>query len=137
MPAVSDLISIGSAILRVKGLNPQRLSTMSEARMPGRATWAGMDYQDTGLGEAHTRLECVTYPHVIGGLDMLQILQAQHEGRQVVNYIRITNPATFLGRMVGQVRIRILYVDEEHLHPIDGIGRKVGVEMDLVYVGGP
>ncbi len=137
MPAMSDLISIGSAILRVRGLNPQRINTMSEARMPGRATWQGMDYQPTGLGERHTRIEAVTYPHVIGGLDMLATLQAHHENEDVVNYIRLGDATTYLGRMMGQVRIRTLFVDETMLHPIDGVGRKVGVEIDLVYVGGP
>ena len=129
------LVSIGSAILTVRGLNPQRIGTMSEARVPGIATWTGMDYQPTGLGEAHTRFEAVTYPHVIGGLDALQWLQQHHEAQDVVNYIRLRGGA-YLGRMLGQVSIRNLFVDETHLHPIDGVGRKVGVEIDLVYVGG-
>lgn len=131
------LVSIGNAIMMVVGLNPQRIGTMSEARVPGQATFDGMDYQDTGLGEAHTRFEALTYPHVIGGLDMLQQLQQHHEAREVVNYIRLRSTVTFLGRMLGQVRIRHLFVDETHLHPFDGVGRKVAVEIDLVYVGGP
>ena len=134
MPAVSSLASLGSAILKVKGLNPQRIATTSEARVPGRAVWGGMDYQSTGLGEAHTRLEVVTYPHVIGGLDALDYLRQYHEQETVVNYIRMSNAVTFLGRMMGQVRIRNLYIEETKLHPIDGIGRKVNVEVDLVYV---
>lgn len=129
------LVSIGSAVLQVVGLNPQRIGTMSEARVPGTPTWTGMDYQPTGLGEAHTRFEAVTYPHVIGGLDALALLQGHHEGQQVVNYIRLR--ANFLGRMLGQVQIRNLFVDETHLHPFDGVGRKVSVEIDLLYVGGP
>lgn len=137
MAAMSDLVSIGQAILRVRGLNPKRIATMSEARMPGRATWTGMDYQATGLGEAHTRFEAVTYPHVFGGLDMLQMIQLHHESQAIVNYIRLSSPVTYLGRMLGQVRVRTLYVEETNLHPIDGVGRKVGVEVDLVYVGGP
>ena len=140
MPALvptGALVSIGQAVLMVVGLNPQRIGTMSEARVPGQATWggAGMDYQDTNLGEAHTRFEAVTYPHVIGGMDMLQQLQAHHEARDVVNYIRLRSTVTFLGRMLGQVRVRHLFVDETHLHPFDGVGRKVGVEIDLLYVG--
>ncbi len=137
MPALVStgaLISIGQAVLMVVGLNPQRIGTMSEARVPGQPTWSGMDYQDTNLGEAHTRFEALTYPHVIGGLDMLQQLQAHHEARDVVNYIRLRSTVTFLGRMLGQVRIRHLFIDETHLHPFDGVGRKVAVEIDLVYV---
>lgn len=135
MPAVGELVSIGSAVLKVKGLNPQRIGTMSEARVPGMPTFTGMDFQATGLGEAHTRFEAVTYPHVIGGLDALALLQGHHESQDAVNYFRLG--ANFLGRMIGQVRIRHLFIDETHLHPFDGIGRKVGVEVDLVYVGGP
>ena len=132
---MQDLVSIGSAILRVRGLNPQRIGTMSEARVPGVPTWTGMDYQATGLGEAHTRFEALTYPHVVGGLDAVQLLQQHHQNQDAVNYIRLR--AQFLGRMLGLVRIRHLFIDETHLHPFDGVGRKVGVEVDLVYVGGP
>ena len=127
------LFSVGQAVLYRVGLNPQRLTTMSEARIPAAPTWGGMDYQPTGLGEAHTRIEALTYPHVIGGLDSLAILQQHHEAQDVVAYIRLG--VSFLGRMMGQVRIRNLVVDETRLHPIDGIGRKVAVEIDLVYVG--
>lgn len=129
------LVGIGRAQLRVVGLNPQRIGTESEARVPGIATWVGMDYQDTGLGEARTRFEAVTWPHVIGGLDALDWLKRHHEGREAVNYFRLHGQ--YLGRMLGTVRIRHLFVDETHLHPFDGVGRKIGVELDLVYVGGP
>lgn len=132
---MNELASIGRASLKVVGLNPQRIGTESEARVPGIATWTGMDYQDTGLGEARTRFEAVTFPHVIGGLDAVAWLQRHHEGREVVNYIRLRGQ--YLGRMMGQVRIRHLFIDETHLHPFDGVGRRVGVEIDLVYVGGP
>lgn len=127
------LCSIGRAQLVVNGLNPQRIGTESEARVPGQATWAGMDYQKTGLGEVRTRLEAVTYPHVIGGLDAVAWLQQQHENEEVVNYFRLRGQ--YLGRMQGRVRIRHLMVDEVKLHPFDGVGRRVGVELDLVYVG--
>lgn len=130
---MNELLSIGKAQLRVVGLNPQRIGTESEARVPGLPTWSGMDYQDTGLGEARTRFEAVTYPHVIGGLDAVGWLQRHHEGREAVNYIRLRGQ--YLGRMLGRVRIRHLFIDETRLHPFDGIGRRVGVELDLVYVG--
>lgn len=129
-----ELCSVGNAQFVVVGLNPQRIGTESEARVPGLATWSGMDYQDTGLGEARTRFEAVTHPHVIGGLDAVEWLQRHHEGREAVNYIRLRG--RYLGRMQGQVRIRHLFIDETHLHPFDGVGRRVGVEIDLVYVGG-
>ena len=134
MAAMSSLASLGSAIFKVVGLNPQRLSTMSESRVPGRPVWGGMDYQTTGLGEAHTRFEAVTYPHVIGGLDALAWLQQYHEQQKAVNYIRLSSTVTYLGRMLGRVIIRNIFVEETMLHPIDGVGRKVGVELDLVYV---
>jgi phage protein U len=130
---MKELCSIGQAKLVVIGLNPQRIGTESEARVPGQATWSGMDYQSTGLGEARTRLEAVTYPHVIGGLDTLGWLQQHHQAQQVVNYYRLY--PNFLGRMLGRVQIRHLFIDETRLHPFDGVGRRVGVELDLVYVG--
>ena len=129
-----ELVTIGRAQLKVIGLNPQRIGTESEARVPGIATWVGMDYQKTGLGEARTRFEAVTWPHVVGGLDAVAWLQRHHEGEETVNYIRLYGQ--YLGRMLGQVRIRHLVLDETHLHPFTGIGRKIGVELDLVYVGG-
>lgn len=130
-----ELVAIGRSQLKVIGLNPQRIGTESEARVPGIATWRGMDYQATGLGEARTRFEAVTWPHVVGGLDAVAWLQRHHEGEEAVNYIRLRGQ--YLGRMLGRVRIRHLFVDETHLHPFDGVGRRVGVELDLVYVGEP
>lgn len=130
---MKQLCAIGSAQLLVIGLNPQRIGSESEARVPGQATWSGMDYQATGLGEARTRIEAVTYPHVIGGLDAVAWLQRHHEGQEVVNYYRLR--AQFVGRNQGRVRIRHLVIDETRLHPFDGVGRRVGVELDLVYVG--
>lgn len=129
-----DLVSIGKAKLKVIGLNPQRIGTESEARVPGKATWSGMDYQDTGLGEGRTRIEALTWPHVVGGLDAVEWLQRHHKGREAVNYIRLRGQ--YLGRMLGTVRITHLFIDETNLHPFDGVGRKVKAEMNLVYVGG-
>lgn len=131
---MNELCSIGKAKLLVVGLNPQRIGTESEARVPGTPTWTDMDYQATGLGEARTRFEAVTFPHVIGGLDAVEWIQRHHEAQEAVNYYRLRGQ--FLGRMQGLVRIRHLFIDETHLHPFDGVGRRVGVEMDLVYVGG-
>ncbi len=45
------LISIGRAILRPNGLSASELEATSETRVPGKATFAGMDYQLTGQGE--------------------------------------------------------------------------------------
>ena len=139
MPAFSTsgpLVSIGSAVMNVVGLNPQRIGTMSESRIPGIPTWTGMDYQPTGLGEAHTRFEALTFPHVVGGLDAVALLQKHHEAQDVVNYLRLRGGPGFLGRMLGRVVIRNLFIDETHLHPFDGVGRKVAVEIDLLAVGG-
>lgn len=133
---LNALVSIGSAQMFVIGLNPQRIGTMSEGRVVGLPTFGGMDWQPTGLGEAHTRFEALTYPHVIGGLDAVALLQQHHEAQDVVNFIRLSNMTTYLGRMMGRVVIRHLFIDETHLHPFDGVGRRVGVEIDLVSVGG-
>lgn len=129
----TSLVGVGSAVLRVIGLNPQRITTRSESRVPGHPTWEGMDYQATGLGEKATAIEAVTYPLVIGGLDALAWLQRHHEAQDQVNYIRLQS--RFLGAVQGSVVIRNLFVDENHLHPFTGVGRKVGVELDLVHVG--
>lgn len=135
MSALTVLCTLGNAQFKVVGLNPQRIGTMSEARVIGQPTFGGMDYQATGLGEAHTRFEAVTYPHVIRGLDAVAWLQQYHEAQTELNYIRLRNMQTYLGRMLGRVQIRHIFIDETHLHPLDGVGRKVSVELDLVYIG--
>ena len=128
----TSLLSIGKAVLKVVGLNPQRIGTDSEARVPGIPTWGGMDYQTTGMGPKHTRLEAVTYPHVIKGLDAVDWLRQHHEKQEAVNYQRLGSALS--GRLIGRVRIDHLFVDETHLHPFDGVGRKVNVEVNLIYV---
>jgi hypothetical protein len=131
---MSTLVSLGRAQLRTIGLNPQRLSSQSETRLPGRATFKGMDYQATGQGERSTRLEVMTVPHILGGLDALGWLEAHHLAQDVVPYFRLE--ANFLGRLVGEVVIRDITVDEERLHPFTGIGRILTAELGLVFVGG-
>ena len=127
------IATIGKAQLRVIGLNPQRITVESEARFPGAATWKGMDYQKTGLGEKRTLMEARTAPHVFGGLDALDWLIRHHEAGDVVNYIRLG--ANFLGQRAGSVGIRSLSYDETKLHPFDGVGRIVEVQIDLVHLG--
>ena len=127
------IASIGKAQLRVPmGLNLQRLSVESEARFPGAPTWKGMDYQETGIGEKRTTIEARTAPHVFGGLDALGWLIRHHEAREVVNFIRLG--ANYVGQRSGAVVIRSLFYDETKLHPFDGVGRIVEVELDLLHV---
>ena len=133
MAGIQTLCSIGRAKLKVIGLNPQRLSYESEVRVPGAPTWVGMDYQKTGLCERRTRIEARTAPHVFGGLDALDWLIQHHEAQETVNYIRLGSG--YLGQNRGEVSIRALYYDETKLHPVDGVGRIVDVEIDLVHLG--
>jgi hypothetical protein len=129
---MSALISIGAAQLKLIGLNPQRLSDQSETRLPGRATFTGMDYQATGRGEHSSRIEVMTLPHILGGLDALGWLQNHHRRQDRITYFRLE--ANYLGRLLGQVVIRDLYVDEERLHPFTGRGRMLTAEVGLVFV---
>ena len=130
---MTTLISIGRAQLRLIGLNPQRVSEESETRLPGRATFSGMDYQKTGRGEHATRLEVLTLPHILGGLDALGWLQRHHRQQDTVTYFRLGS--NYLGSLQGNVVIRELYVDEERFHPFTGRGRTLNAEIGLVYVG--
>lgn len=130
---IQVLAAVGRAQLRVIGLNPQRLVTESEARFPGAPTWRGMDYQPTGLGERRFAIEARTAPHIFGGLDALDLLRAYHEAQSPQSYIRLGR--SFAARRVGLVVIRNLAVTETHLHPADGMGRIVDVELDLIQVG--
>ncbi|GLR51285.1 phage tail protein [Shinella yambaruensis] len=124
------LISIGGARLSVIGLNPQRLSSSSEARWPGHATPSGMSYQKTGLGPRTLTIDAKTFPHVTGGLDAYAILQAHHEMQSVVPYMRLRG--NYLGQASGLVGIETLDTDEERLHPFDGVGREVDVTIGLI-----
>ena len=128
------LVSIGGAILyTVGGLNPQRITTSSESRVPGHPVPAGLDYQLTGMGEKTTTLEARTMPHIIGGLDALAILQAHHESQAQVNYIRLH--ANYVASLsAGPVVIQALEADEEHMHPHDGVGRVVDVTLTLIHM---
>jgi len=127
------LVSIGRAPCQVVGLNPQRVGSQSAGRVPGRPTFTGMDYQLTGLDEKITAISAVTWPHVTGGLDTLGWLQAQHDGQDVVNLIRLG--ANWFGQLAGTVVIRSLDIDEGRFHPFTGAGRKVEVDIELVHVG--
>lgn len=128
------LISIGGAILyTIGGLNPQRITTESESRVPGHPVPSGMDYQLTGMGEKVTTLEARTWPHVMGGLDALQILRAHHEAQNEVNFIRLHG--NYIGQLAnGPVVIQTLEADEEKLHPHDGVGRIVDVSLTLIHL---
>lgn len=130
---MSALVAVGAAVLRTIGLNPQRLGDESEGRVPGKATFVGMDYQITGMGERSSRLEFATWPQVIGGMDALAVLQLHHRTQAVVPYIRLG--ANWLGTLQGFVVVRHLAIDEERLHPFTGVGRIVHGEAELVHVG--
>lgn len=129
---MSALISVGSAMLKVVGLNPQNVSRSSELLLPGRATFKGMDYQKTGTGERTARLEVLTVPRIFGGLDALGWLQAHHDRQDTVRYIRLES--YLLGRNMGNVVVREFHTDEERLHPFTGIGRILTAEIGLVFV---
>lgn len=129
---MSTIISIGKARLKVVGLNPQRLTEQSEARLPAHPTFKGMDYQKTGMGERTVRHEVMTVPHILGGLDAMGWLRAQHEAQTTVNYWRLGS--NFLGTRAGSVQVRELTSDEERFHPFTGIGRILRAEIGLVFV---
>lgn len=124
------LISIGGAILYTIGLNPQRLSHAGESRVPGHATQAGVDYQLTGMGERSVIIDARTFPHVTGGLDALAILTMHRDMQTVVPFIRLKG--NYLGIQSGMVVVQSLEVDEEKLHPHDGVGRIVDVVVRLI-----
>ncbi|APO76121.1 hypothetical protein AM571_CH03327 [Rhizobium etli 8C-3] len=125
------LISIGGAILyTVGGLNPQRLAFSSEARFPAHPIPAGIAYQATGLGEQSLSIEARTFPHVMGGLDAYAVLEAHHKSQSTVPVIRLKG--NFMGLVSGLYVIQSLETDEEKLHPFDGVGRIVDVNIGLL-----
>lgn len=130
---MSGLMAIGGAVLRVIGLNPQRIQTRSESRVPSKATFSGMDHQLTGMGEQRTRIEFATVPLVVGGMDTLAILQAIHAAQAVVPYMRLG--ANWLGSLESTIVVQSLDIGEERLHPFTGVGRIVHGEAELLHVG--
>lgn len=128
----ASLVSIGAAHLKVIGLNPQHVSLSSESRVPGRATFTGMDYQLTGIGERSVRLEVMTLPFIFGGMDALGWLQAQHLAQTPALYLRLGK--NFLADNLGLVVIRELYIDEDRFHPFTGRGRTLNAEVGLVFM---
>ncbi len=124
------LISIGGAMLTTIGLSPQRLSYSSSVRFPAHPVAAGLFYQKTGADAEHLTIEAETYPHVVGGLDAYAIIKAIHRSQAIVPLIRLRG--NYLGEATGYCGIETLDVDEERLHPFDGIGRKVQVSVGLI-----
>ncbi len=124
------LISIGGAQLTTIGLSPQQLSYSSSARFPAHPVAAGLRYQKTGADAEHLTIEAETYPHVVGGLDAYAIIKAIHRSQAIVPLIRLRG--NYLGQAVGYCGIDTLDADEERLHPIDGIGRKMQVTVGLI-----
>jgi phage protein U len=131
--STTSLASIGNAQLKVIGLNPQGFGRASESRVPGKATFKGMDYQRTGMGEKVTTVEAITYPQVIGGMDAVAWLIRHHEAQDAVPFIRLGS--NYLGEVIGLVVVRNLSIDEDRLHPFTGVGRKVEVSAELLHVG--
>lgn len=129
---MSDLISIGGARLRSFGLRPVHVGKRSERRLPGAPTFRAMDYQDTGIGERTTQIDGETLPHFLGGMDAVALLEAHHLAGSVVYFVRMA--AQFLAYNQGRVIIRTLDIDEEQLHPADGVGRVVRARIELVHV---
>ena len=124
------LLSIGGAILYTIGLNPQRISTASEARFPAHAVPSGLHYQKTGLGERSVTIEATTWPHVTGGMDAWAILDAHHKMQATVPLIRLSGQ--YRGLSSGLCVIQTLEADEEKLHPFDGVGRQIDVAIGLI-----
>lgn len=124
------LISIGGAQLKTIGLSPQRLSYSSSVRFPPHPVAAGLFYQKTGADAEHLTIEAETYPHVVGGLDAYAIIKAIHRTQAVVPLIRLRG--NYLGDAVGYCGIETLDADEEKLHPMDGVGRRVQVTVGLI-----
>lgn len=129
---MTDLLSIGGARLKNIGLKPVRLGRRFEARFPGAPTFTGMDYQETGRGEQTTTIDAETLPHFLGGMDALALLEAHHLARTAVLFLRMSGH--FLAVNQGLVVIRSLDIDEENLHPADGVGRQVRVQAELLHV---
>lgn len=126
------LISIGGAVLHTVGLSPQRLTHAGESRVPAHAVQAGVAYQRTGMGERSVILDAQTWPHVTGGLDALALLTMHRDMQSVVPFIRLHG--NYLGISSGMVIVQSLEVDEEKLHPFDGVGRIVDVIVRLLKV---
>lgn len=124
------LITIGGAILYTIGLNPQRISYSSTARFPVHAVQSGITIQATGVDAQRVTIEAQTYPHVVGGLDAYAIIKAHHLSQSIVPYIRLRG--NYLGDAGGLCVIETLDSDEEHLHPFDGVGRKVDVTLGML-----
>lgn len=129
---MSALIALGRCRLEVIGLNPQSIVSGWESRLPDQATFTGMDYQKTGIGERTTLISALTYPHILGGMDDLAWLKRHHERQEQISYIRLGSQ--FLGQIIGLVIIRRLDHDETHLHPLSRVGRSIAVDVELVHV---
>ncbi len=113
---MNELIKVGSARLKVIGLIPERVSTSSESRVPGKATFTGMDHQKTGMGEKVTVINVITVPHVTGGLDAAAWLERHHQNQDTVNYIRLGR--NYVRHVVGSVVGRNLVLEAEKIHPL-------------------
>lgn len=130
---MTSLVSIGGAILKVVGLNPQKIGQRSESRVAGKATFAGMDYQLTGMGEERVRLAFQTAPLLMDGLDAVEVLRLLHRQQAVVPWLRMGS--AYAGSVMGLVVVQSLDVDEERLHPFTGVARIVHGECEMVVVG--
>lgn len=126
------LISIGGALLYTVGPSAQRLSYSSEGRFPGHATQGGMAYQATGAGDERMTIEVLTFPHVLGGLDSVDILKTLHRSQMIAPFIRLHG--FYLGKATGMVVVETFDFDEEKLHPVTGIGRRVEATLGLLFM---
>ena len=131
---MTSLIALGGATLDVIGLNPQDIEATSEGRIPGKATFSGMDYQVTGMGERVTHITATTHPQIFGGMDSVGLLLRYHRQQTPINYLRLGS--RYLGEFVGLVIIRSTSLSEDHIHPFTGVGRKVTFDAELLHVGG-
>ncbi len=129
----TSLIALGAAVLEVVGLNPQKIGSRSEGRVPVKPTFSGVDHQLTGMGEETIRLEFATVPLIMGGLDTLAIIRSIHRTQAVVPYLRLG--ASYEATLEGLVVVKSLDVAEERLHPLTGVGRIVHGEAELVLIG--
>ncbi|SON55832.1 hypothetical protein HDIA_2291 [Hartmannibacter diazotrophicus] len=131
---MNALVAIGPAILRVIGMNPQRIASRETGRVIVTPTFGGNDIQLTGSDPKETSIDAETLPQTLGGTDAVTLLTAYQRLQTPVPFIRLS--ASFLGLVsTGSVIVKELEVDEERLHPRDGLGRIMRMRVTLVHSG--
>lgn len=128
---IGALVSIGGAVLRVIGLNPQSIERRASARAIITPTFGGNDIQLTGADPRTTAIKARTLPQVTGGLDAIAILEAHRQAQAIVPLIRLSS--NFLAAVSGEVTVTEITVTEERLHPVTGVGRVLEADITLLH----